>query len=589
MSASFILAGPIRLIFRVGTRRLREGCIVSLFGKGDLNRQFIARPDEAKGDILYKWPDLTIRKLTQVTVQPDETALFIKEGKVAGTLPQGRSTLDGALIPFLGDIVDWASGGNMYRAELYFVGTREFVELPFGGPIDNIEDPETGLAVGLRVFGEYALSVVDPATLILTLVGTRQVSNEIVTDWTREQILKALRTGVVRKLTAEKWPVLGIAARTAEIESALLADVQAALTPYGVKITRLGNVTISLSPEDEKTLKGLRKDSAYTRLAGGFREYGVGAALKGIGEGAAAGGGNGTAALGVGMGLGGIVAGLGVVPGAQPGAGGGTFQPGPAGGAAAVRSGRRSELCELPRTESPQCEVLLELRYSHRAAQGIALYAVRDGGGARCEVLRKLRSCARAMRADGGAALFAAGAAYGRAGGGGHGGFIRPLLGRPLLDAFRFGRRFGQWRSSDFWSSHSSCISSSGVPRAAHRCGSVAPTQPMQSVPAALAALGTVTGRCRGCTVREGSPRLHGTAAQNVREAAAQIRARDPGFELEVFLQRARDGLIFGEARHSAKRCGGHRGPISTIGYCCASRAASRRRRAIISMRFWRA
>ena len=132
---------------------------MSLFGKGnDLNRQFIARPDEAKGTILYKWPDLTIRKFTQVTVQPDETALFIKEGKVAGTLPQGRSTLDGALIPFLGDIVDWASGGNMYRAELYFVGTREFVSLPFGGPIDNIEDPETGLAVGLRVFGEYALS-----------------------------------------------------------------------------------------------------------------------------------------------------------------------------------------------------------------------------------------------------------------------------------------------------------------------------------------------------------------------------------------------------------------------------------------------
>ncbi len=309
---------------------------MSLFGKGnDLNRQFIARPDQAKGDILYKWPDLTIRKFTQVTVEPDETAIFIKEGKVAGTLPQGRSTLDGALIPFLGDIVDWASGGNMYRAELYFVGTREFVNLPFGGPIDNIEDPETGLAVGLRVFGEYALAVSDPATLILTLVGTRQVSNDLVTDWAREQILKVLRTGVVRKLTAEKWPVLGIAGRTADIETALLADVQTALAPYGVKITRLGNFTISLAPEDEQTLKGLRKDSAYTRLAGGFREYGVGAALKGIGEGAAAGGGNGTAALGVGMGLGGIVAGIGMAPpGAAPGAGGGPgYQPTPTGGA----------------------------------------------------------------------------------------------------------------------------------------------------------------------------------------------------------------------------------------------------------------
>src|SRR6202789_454646 len=311
-------------------------CIVRLFGKGnDLNRHFIARRDEAKGAILYKWPDLTIRKFTQVTVEPDETALFIKEGKVGGALPQGRSTLGGALLPFLGDIVDWASGDNMYRAELYFVSSREFVSLPFGGPIDNIEDPETGLAVGLRVFGEYALKVNAPATLILQLIGTRQASNELVTDWAREQILKTLRTGVVRKLTAEKWPVLGIARRTADIEAALLADVQAALTPYGLKVTRLGNVTISLKAEDEQTLKGLRKDSAYTRLAGGFREYGVGAALKGIGEGAAAGGGNGVAALGVGMGLGGIVAGVGMPPsggGAGFGAGAG-LQSGPAGGA----------------------------------------------------------------------------------------------------------------------------------------------------------------------------------------------------------------------------------------------------------------
>jgi membrane protease subunit (stomatin/prohibitin family) len=322
-------------------------CIVSLFGKGnDLNRQFIARPDEAKGAILYKWPDLTIRKFTQVTVEPDETALFIKEGKVVGALPQGRSTLDGALIPFLGDIVDWASGDNMYRAELYFVSSREFVSLPFGGPIDNIEDPETGLAVGLRVFGEYALKVNDPATLILTLIGTRQASNDLVTDWSREQIMKSLRTGVVRKLTAEKWPVLGIAGRTAEIESALLADVQAALSPYGVKITRLGNVTITLTPDDEKTLKGLRKDSAYTRLAGGFREYGVGAALKGIGEGAASGGGgNSPAVLGVGLGLGGLVAGIGAPPvGPAPGNGGAAAAP-PAGGAGPAGTGLECSNC----------------------------------------------------------------------------------------------------------------------------------------------------------------------------------------------------------------------------------------------------
>jgi membrane protease subunit (stomatin/prohibitin family) len=184
--------------------------------------------------------------------------------------------------------------------------------------------------------------VSDPAAMILKLVGTRQASNDLITDWAREQILKALRTSVVRKLTAEKWPVLGIAARTADIEAALVADVQAPLAPYGLTVTRLGNVTISLKPEDEQTLKGLRKDTAYTRLAGGFREYGVGAALKGIGEGAASGnGGGGVAALGVGMGLGGMVAGFGgatAPPAANPGAGPGPRSGGPlgAGGAGGV-------------------------------------------------------------------------------------------------------------------------------------------------------------------------------------------------------------------------------------------------------------
>ena len=171
---------------------------MSLFGKSnDLNREFIARPDAAKEDILFKWPDMTIRKFTQVTVEPDETALFFKEGKVAGALPQGRSTLDGALIPFLGDIVDFASGGNMYRAELYFVGTREFVSLPFGGPIDNIEDPETGLAVGLRVFGEDALSISDPAALIL--------KHE---RWTFARSAAA-RTPVAGGVTASRCPACG--------------------------------------------------------------------------------------------------------------------------------------------------------------------------------------------------------------------------------------------------------------------------------------------------------------------------------------------------------------------------------------------
>ena len=93
---------------------------------GQVQRQFIARPDAGKGQILYKWPDQNIRKFTQLTVEQDELAVFFRDGRVQGTIQPGRVTLDSSDIPFLGALVDAATGGNLFRTELYFISTREF-------------------------------------------------------------------------------------------------------------------------------------------------------------------------------------------------------------------------------------------------------------------------------------------------------------------------------------------------------------------------------------------------------------------------------------------------------------------------------
>jgi membrane protease subunit (stomatin/prohibitin family) len=280
---------------------------------GEIRREFIARPDQAKGQILYKWPDTNIRKMTQLTVEQDELAVFFRDGRVQGTVSPGRSTLDSSEIPFLGMLVDAASGGNLFKTEIYFISTREFPNLPFGGMIDNVVDPETTLAIGLRVFGEYSLKVVEPQSLILNLVGTRNIqTNDQITDWMREQLLKVLRTDVVSHVVSQNWPILGIAAHTEEIEQETLQKVQSYVASYGLQIVRLGNFTISIKEDDEETLKRYRKDAQYSRLAGGFQQYSVGEALQGVGEGAAQGGGAGNpAVLGIGLGLGGMVTGAG--------------------------------------------------------------------------------------------------------------------------------------------------------------------------------------------------------------------------------------------------------------------------------------
>ncbi len=270
-------------------------------------RENIAVPDDRKGQMVFKWPDVNIRRWSRAIVAPDEVAVFMYQGQVIGTLPPGRHVVDATELPFLGMFKDMLTGGNAYRTELYFVSTREFPDLRFGGRIDDVQDPQTGLVVGLRVFGEYSAKVHDGAALITNLTGTVNVTdNTGITDWIAEQLLKVLRSAVVANIVRNGWPVLGLAAFVPQMEQSALADAGQQLATYGLTVARMGNFTVSLSDQDEETLKGLAKDTAYSRLAGGFQQYAAGELQLGAGQGMAKGGGaTGGAFLATGVGLGG--------------------------------------------------------------------------------------------------------------------------------------------------------------------------------------------------------------------------------------------------------------------------------------------
>jgi membrane protease subunit (stomatin/prohibitin family) len=321
-----------------------KGGVVALLGK-----EFIAVPDDRKNQIVYKHPDNNIRKFTRAIVDADELALFVNKGQVIGTLPPGQHQIDAQELPFLGAIIDHVTGGNAYRAELFFVGTREYTGQPFGGRIDDVQDPQTGMIVTLRVFGDYAIKVADPGKLILNLTGTVDVTNnEAITGWIAEQILKAMRTEVTRQIVRNGWPILGLSAYTPDIEQVVIDGSNKLIDPYGLYIARMGNFDVNLSPEDEAQLKTLAKDTAYSRLAGSFNAYATGAAAIGAGEGMAKGGGGATegAFLMAGMGVGQQMAqpqpGAGAAPPPAPGfAGGGAgfAQPAQAQGVACPSCG----------------------------------------------------------------------------------------------------------------------------------------------------------------------------------------------------------------------------------------------------------
>jgi membrane protease subunit (stomatin/prohibitin family) len=275
------------------------------------SREFIAVPDEKKGQIVFKWPDVTIRRFTHAIVNADEVAMFVNTGQIAATMGPGRHPIDADEIPGLGALIDFATGGNAYRAELYFVGTREYTGFRFGGRVDDVQDPRTGLVVTLRVFGEYAMRVIDPARLITNLTATVDVTdNERIAGWVSEQLLKVLRTNVTTQVVANGWPILGLSVHSPEIEQAALTSSNGQLEAYGIALTRMGNFDVNLAEEDAKQLKQLAKDTSYSQLAGGFQQYAAGEMALGAGQGMAQGGGATEGAfLGAGLMLPGMLAG----------------------------------------------------------------------------------------------------------------------------------------------------------------------------------------------------------------------------------------------------------------------------------------
>lgn len=268
-------------------------------------RSFIARPEHAKGDLIFKWPDRNLRKWSQVTVEADELVVLFRDGVAHYVLPPGRWTLDSYELPILSNFLDSRTGGNFFLTELYFVTIRELTNLPFAGSIDNVVDPQSNIAVSLKADGSYSLKVTDPKILVTRLAGTGATDSGRVTTWVTGILMKVLRTAVVEEILSQRWPMLGIVQHSDEIEVKVMERLVPQLQTYGLSIVRFGDFLVELPTADAETLKAFSKDIQYSKLAGGYGQYSVGKAMQGVGEGAALGGGGSSPALlGLGLNLG---------------------------------------------------------------------------------------------------------------------------------------------------------------------------------------------------------------------------------------------------------------------------------------------
>ena len=277
------------------------------FVKGGVKELAIARPDSSKDQWVYKHPDQTIPWKAQLTVDSDEIAMFFKNGAYVGSLAAGRHTLDGNNIPFLGQLVDKFTGGNVFISEVYFVNNREHASIKFGTSVGDIPDPQTSLRVRLMVHGDFSAKVYDPLKFLIGLVGQRMADNEMFIGWFKSQVQKTIKDHIAELIVKQNWPVMKVSsgAYTEEIEQFTIGAVRKHVESYGVEIVRFGDFTISMDPADKERLDKMLERSAYANMAGGYQQMAQAEMMLGAAEGMKKGGtGAGLEGMGMGMGFG---------------------------------------------------------------------------------------------------------------------------------------------------------------------------------------------------------------------------------------------------------------------------------------------
>lgn len=290
----------------------------------------IRRADNLKDLIVYKHHDDNIPKWAQLTVGSDEVAVFFKRGQAVGVLGAGTHTLDGATYPFLSNLLEGFTGGNVFISELFFVLRRPVRDLRFGDKIEGVMCPVTEELVDVKVFGEYEAQIVDPVKFITEFVGQRRQAgdNNAIMQDVQDLMKRGLWNAVADVLEETQRPITQLGRVKNDLCKSITNSVPEIAGKYGVQITDIVNFTPKI-PEDQKarvnelwrelgsqkdrlaakqanreaeaaaTRKRTDKavdfefDAKYANMAGGYQQYAAGKAMMGAGEGMAKGDGGG--------------------------------------------------------------------------------------------------------------------------------------------------------------------------------------------------------------------------------------------------------------------------------------------------------
>lgn len=260
--------------------------------------------DERHNELVHRVPQHgsgEFRLGSQCVVRESQRAVFMRDGRALDVLPPGRHTLSTANIPLLTGLIGLPFGSKSpFRAEVYYINTREFTDMKWGTPQPVLfRDSEFGM-IRVRAFGTYSLRIKEPQQFLTQVVGTRATyTTDDIEGFLRSIVINEFNDMLGETLTS----LLDIQGLTRDLATAMMHALTEDFDRLGLELRSFQLAAITPPEEvqkriDERSSMGVLGDMrAYT-------QFQTAQAIGNMGEGGSGGGSSLTEGAGLGAGLG---------------------------------------------------------------------------------------------------------------------------------------------------------------------------------------------------------------------------------------------------------------------------------------------
>ena len=261
-------------------------------------------PDESSQEMVHRVPEYgsgEFRLGSQLVVRESQAAIFFRDGKALDVFGPGRHTLSTNNIPIISSLFGIPFGGRSpFRAEVYFVSLREFIDQKWGTPQPILfRDSDLGM-VRLRAFGTYSMQIADPQLFVNKIVGQQGI-------YDTGQIDDYLRSAIVQELTTILGDlmksILDLPAQYNTIASATRAAVADDFANLGLQLRgfQVGSIT---PPEEVQKFIDQRSSMGALSDMRQYTQFQAAQALRDAANNPGSGGDAAGTGLGAGLGLG---------------------------------------------------------------------------------------------------------------------------------------------------------------------------------------------------------------------------------------------------------------------------------------------